>query len=160
MILMLVILLVFSCSDAEDSFSGITVTKVGDGGDDTYTIISIDSDDWEIEYSPKRDSIYPDMTRIGPAYPNPTTDILYFPVDWDVHDRLFIYIKDISGKTVAEIYDDSLQPGRYTSWISWNVLDNDGKTLPSGIYRCFYEWDRVERDTLRFATGYGDIQID
>ncbi len=134
-----ILLLMTSCNYQDNGFVyyGITETIIDSSG--LFTILSKDTNDWKFEYTPQSyyESDYPIPTtiKIGPAFPNPVSDTVFIELFWPDKKIFNIYIKDEMGDIIKMINNDTLSAGY---WIfSWDLKNDDGEKIPSGMYRCF-----------------------
>ncbi len=112
-------------------FQGITFT------DASGKIIKTDPSDWCYPESgpPPSDTTSGEYT-VYPAYPNPVehedfvTIHFYFPQSTVVS----IIVQDTTMNIVRNLISEDLLPGDYH--LFWDLKDNDGHTVPPGIYRC------------------------
>ncbi len=104
------------------------VTAVYTGGvesgasNETEVSIGTDSDDTTIPAATAFNSIYPNPF-------NPTTN-LYYSVSNDSNVQLAVY--NLKGQMVKTIVNGHQAAGNYQ--VSWDGTDNNGNTVPSGIY--------------------------
>jgi hypothetical protein len=72
-----------------------------------------------------------DMTS-SVVYPNPVTDMLIIGYDVEEASNVRIYITDITGQMVAELFNDYQEAGNYE--INWNTLNQAGSRVSVGTY--------------------------
>lgn len=89
-----------------------------------------------------------DMTS-SVVYPNPVTDMLIIGYDVEEASNVRIYITDITGQMVAELFNDHQEAGNYE--INWNTLNQAGSRVSVGTY--FYVISTMNN------TQSGSIQI-
>jgi hypothetical protein len=80
--------------------------------------------------------LLPEVTSIGPNYPNPfnsQTTIIYYLADLGYQPaEVKLYIYNISGQLVRKLVDRREYPGGYNA--VWDGLGEGGEALSSGIY--------------------------
>jgi hypothetical protein len=76
---------------------------------------------------------------------NPSTQISYV-LDRTDHTTLCVY--DMLGRSICTLVDGIQSPGQYT--ISWNGLDNQGRSVPGGVY--FYRLASGSRTSVSKMT--------
>ena len=85
----------------------------------------------------------PVQYSLGQNYPNPfnpITKLKYFlPEDGNVE----VYIYDLNGKIVKSIMSQYKTAGFHS--IIWNSLNNDGNSMPSGIYFCSVTFNNISK---------------
>jgi len=164
----LVILLIICNCDLfiDDSpYSGITETVIDtleNNGQIEYRIISEDPDDWDISYKPLPTDKYnlPTTYQIGPAFPNPVSDSTFIKLAMASNKKIHIYVKNENDKLVKTIINDTLSAGYYHLY--WNLDNEYGNKVNSGIYRCFYEIENARYiDSVYYSIfGHGDIKVE
>jgi len=164
----LVILLIICNCDLfiDDSpYSGITETVIDtleNNGQIKYRIISEDPDDWDISYKPLPRDKYnlPTTYQIGPAFPNPVSDSTFIKLAMASNKKIHIYVKNENDKLVKTIINYTLSAGYYHLY--WNLDNEYGNKVNSGIYRCFYEIENaIYIDSVYYSIfGHGDIKVD
>ena len=83
--------------------------------------------------SPKQDvmltSVYPN------PFPsiNPAINSIRFSIFLEKEETIKVFVTDLLGRKVTEIYDGLLSPG-FHDHMSWNSRTNTGNEAPSGIY--------------------------
>ncbi|MEA1986078.1 MAG: T9SS type A sorting domain-containing protein [Candidatus Marinimicrobia bacterium] len=73
------------------------------------------------------DNNIPESFKLYPPYPNPFNPTCTIQLDIPENDNLRIIAYDINGRKVSEIYNGSIQPGKYK--FNWNAMN-----FSSGIY--------------------------
>ena len=86
------------------------------------------------------DVIFPDQLMMHTAYPNPfnPSTIINYNIPYD--SNVIITINDIRGRVVNKIYNNYHYSGNGS--IKWNGKDNNGMSLPTGIYNYNIQTDR------------------
>ena len=86
------------------------------------------------------DVIFPDQLMMHTAYPNPfnPSTIINYNIPYD--SNVIITINDIRGRVVNKIYNNYHYSGNGS--IKWNGKDNNGMSLPAGIYNYNIQTDR------------------
>ncbi len=76
----------------------------------------------------------PQHIKLFPNYPNPFNNqtLISFAVPYNSFVRLTIY--DITGKKIKSLVQKNLSTGIHK--IHWNGIDEQGRSVPSGIYFC------------------------
>ena len=89
-------------------------------------------DDYEI--------LFPDQLVMHSAYPNPfnPSTIINYNIPYD--SNVIITINDIRGRVVNKLYNNYHYSGNGS--IRWNGKDNNGMSLPTGIYNYNIQTDR------------------
>ncbi|MBT3299154.1 MAG: hypothetical protein HN657_08415 [Candidatus Marinimicrobia bacterium] len=156
-----ILLLMANCGYQDNGYvyNGITETVIDSSG--LFIILSKDTNDWKYEITPLIEYTHPIPTEIeiGPAFPNPVSDTTFIQLTWPNQNHINIFIKDELGDIIKIINNDTLSPGY---WLySWDLKNDDGEKVPSGMYRCFYDWEFYWGIDSSFhtANGYGDIQV-
>jgi len=125
-------------------------------------IVSVDRDDWKINYQPPFPDKLPPDYYIGPAFPNPCSDSTFIFVAFSGKKLLNIYIKDENGNKIRTIHNDTLTAGDWS--LFWFLDDNEGNRVENGIYRCYYNFELTRNDgdtvCIHNASGYGDIKVE
>ncbi len=139
-LLVLCLLLAFQCEKDKNPlnpvFSGIAKT------DDQANLIEDDPDDWQ----PRCGAPAPFCAR--PAYPNPTqgSTSIHFALSSGIPVKIVIHSP--FNRIVRTLIDTSFSPGTYN--VAWDLRNDAGELLPSGIYRVYIEAG---------IQTHGDIQI-
>ena len=68
------------------------------------------------------------------SYPNPFSSSATISVKVGKPEYIRLVILDLSGKTIRNLTDRSIDPGSFD--FSWNGTDDSGKQVPDGIYFC------------------------
>ena len=86
------------------------------------------------------DVIFPDQLMMHTAYPNPfnPSTIINYNIPYD--SNVIITINDIRGRVVNKLYNNYHYSGNGS--IRWNGKDNNGMSLPTGIYNYNIQTDR------------------
>ena len=86
------------------------------------------------------DVILPDQLMMHTAYPNPfnPSTIINYNISYD--SNVIITINDIRGRVVNKLYNNYHYSGNGS--IRWNGKDNNGMSLPTGIYNYNIQTDR------------------
>ena len=86
------------------------------------------------------DVIFPDQLMMHTAYPNPfnPSTIINYNIPYD--SNVIITINDIKGRVVNKLYNNYHYSGNGS--IRWNGKDNNGMSLPTGIYNYNIQTDR------------------
>ena len=86
------------------------------------------------------DVIFPDQLMMHTAYPNPfnPSTIINYNISYD--SNVIITINDIRGRVVNKLYNNYHYSGNGS--IRWNGKDNNGMSLPTGIYNYNIQTDR------------------
>ena len=86
------------------------------------------------------DVIFPDQLMMHTAYPNPfnPSTIINYNIPYD--SNVIITINDIRGRVVNKLYNNYHYSGN--GFIRWNGKDNNGMSLPTGIYNYNIQTDR------------------
>ena len=86
------------------------------------------------------EKIVVDYFELGSAYPNPFNPVTNFDLSIYKRENVEIFIVDLLGRKVAEIYRGYLIEGKYK--FSWNGKDKNGRPLSSGTYFTVAKSDR------------------
>lgn len=136
-------MILLSCDNPDDSIRGITRT-------DAYgNILSVDPDDWVMRSSVPSEN----EPSVSAPYPNPVTGPMHFRIGLPDSMRVTLVIKNSKKKVRTLADQELLQSGLHL--IFWDLKNNDGETVPDGLYRCAMTF--MYGDTT-FST-YGDIEI-
>jgi hypothetical protein len=108
----------------------------------------VEGDEIGVTAADDRDDL-PDLARLYPCYPNPfnpaTTIRFELPHTASVNLRVY----DIRGRRVRTLIEgETVAAGRHEQ--AWNGRDDNGRTLPAGIYFCRFETEGF-RQTYRMA---------
>ncbi len=76
----------------------------------------------------------PSVTSLRSIYPNPFNPTARIAFDVSARSRVELAIYDVSGRSVAVLFDRDMEPGRYEA--IWNGRTSTGRNAASGIYFC------------------------
>ncbi len=68
------------------------------------------------------------------AFPNPFTEKASITFENDAPENFSIIIYNVANQKVADLFQSNISSGSHT--ISWDGRDNQGRTVPNGIYFC------------------------
>ncbi len=92
----------------------------------TYIQTMLDQMDEEL-VNIETDNYTPDNFKISKLYPNPFNPKLNINVELGSYENLEVYIIDINGNRIMNLYSGFLDPGNYN--FKWNADD-----IASGVY--------------------------
>lgn len=133
-----------------NSFTGITQT------DSIGNVIQIDTDDWNSILPPTPG--YPEVLRVGPAYPNPCSDTITIPIVLPKKLKANLCVINDKKDTIIDLAnEDILTAGKYM--YMWSLRDFQNQKVEKGMYRCLYEISEIDSPKV-LLFGHGDIKID
>jgi hypothetical protein len=68
------------------------------------------------------------------AYPNPMKTSTVLPAILNTEGYTSVYVYNFAGQKVATLYEGNMTQGRHD--LSWNGTDENGNSLPGGVYIC------------------------
>ncbi len=101
----------------------------------TEYVVGIDDNEFEA----------PLVFSLEPNYPNPFNPTTTIPYNLDESSVIRMSIVDINGKEIVELLNTNHGAGRHE--VSWNSIDDQGKTVEAGVYFCRLE--TIERTAIQ-----------
>lgn len=154
-------------------FWGITRTnEIGE-------IISEDSDDWKHDtnwlyndiYLSYKDSLstpsppdslpdhlIPINFQFKPAYPNPSSTEFTMKIAFPTFSEVFVAVINQSNDIIKLLLLRHQVPG--ILFIQFNLMDDEGNSLSSGIYRCIYRFEDKMTGEFGVYHGHGDLKVE
>jgi hypothetical protein len=76
----------------------------------------------------------PSLFELEQNYPNPFNPATTISYSLDKTEHIALEVYDLLGHKISTLYSGVQNAGRYTA--TWNALDDDGRTVSSGLYIC------------------------
>ena len=78
------------------------------------------------------ETMVPQASSLGPAYPNPFNSRTLIPIDLAASSQVRLEVFDVLGHRVRTLVDGWLEPGRYA--VPWEGLSSTGAGVAAGVY--------------------------
>jgi len=88
---------------------------------------------------------FPEEFSLSQNYPNPFNPVTTFEYRLAKSGFLRVRVYNIAGQLVATVFEGFREAGVYP--VTWNGMNDQGKTLPSGLYFCRLEMDQIHKVT-------------